>query len=392
MTYIICIPSYKRSNICNSKTLMTLKQHNIPKEKIFVFVANNKELKEYQEILDTNLYSKLIVGKKGLVQQRQFIIDSFPEGKHIVFFDDDVEKIDLKMSNKFKSHSLDYFFKAAFDECKKQKAYIWGVYPVFNPFFRKARPELSRDLRYIVGAFYGIINRPNLNAIKLTITKQNGQKEDVERTLKYFEHDQIVLRFDKIGFETKYYGKEGGLGTFEARLKPMEEATKKLLEKYPNYGTMIKKKTGMTEFKFKKIPAFSKIKGAMKKSSSKSLFRGNVSNEDFHNISIVPRSNAIREHEIRKKNSQIMETLKKQKEDNEFENAIQDLSDTCKGELRFKRINANISNNNRKKEELKHIINSFPSIGGLKKSYKKIRKNKCRKTQKKRRNNDMKAG
>lgn len=372
MTYIICIPSYKRSNICNSKTLMTLKQHNIPKEKIFVFVANNKELKEYQEMLDTNLYSKLIVGKKGLVQQRQFIIDSFPEGKHIVFFDDDVEKIDLKMSNKFKSHSLDYFFKAAFVECKKQKAYIWGVYPVFNPFFRKARPELSRDLRYIVGAFYGIINRPNLNAIKLTITKKNGQKEDVERTLRYFEHDQIVLRFDKIGFETKYYGKEGGLGTFEARLKPMEEATKKLLEKYPNYGTMIKKKTGMTEFKFKKIHAFSKIKGAMKK--SKSLFTS-PTDEEIHNIPNTNYANANREYQIRKKNTQIVETLKKQKEDNEFENAIEDLSDKCKGELRFKRINANISNNTRKKDEIMRIMKSFPSIGGIQKSYKKTRKN-----------------
>ena len=372
MSYIICIPSYKRSNICNSKTLMTLKKHNIPKEKILVFVANNQELNEYKEILDTNLYSKLIVGKKGLVQQRQFIIDSFPDGQHIVFFDDDVEKIDLKMSNKFKSHSLDYFLKTAFEECKKQKAYIWGVYPVFNPFFRKARPELSIDLRYIVGAFYGIINRPNLNAIKLTITKKNGQKEDVERTLRYFEHDQIVLRFDKIGFETKYYGKEGGLGTFEARLKPMEEATKKLLEKYPNYGTMIKKKTGMTEFKFKKIHAFSKIKGAMKK--SKSLFTS-PTDEEVHNIPNTNYANANREYQIRKKNTQIVETLKKQKEDNEFENAIEDLSDKCKGELRFKRINANISNNTRKKDEIMRIMKSFPSIGGIQKSYKKTRKN-----------------
>ena len=257
MTYIICIPSYKRSNVCNDKTLSALKRHNIPKKLINVFVANNTEYKEYEKILDKKLYNKLIVGKKGLVQQRQFIMNMYKDGEKIVFFDDDISKIDLSMSSNYKSHSLDYFFKSAFDECKKQKAYIWGVYPVFNPFFREGRPELSRDLRYIVGAFYGIINRPTLKAIQLTITKKNGQKEDVERTLKYFDYDRIVLRFDKIGFETKYYGKEGGLGTFEARLKPMEEATKKLLEKYPDYGTMIKKKTGMTEFKFKKITAFS---------------------------------------------------------------------------------------------------------------------------------------
>jgi hypothetical protein len=262
MTYIICIPSYKRSDVCNDKTLTTLKNNNIPKKLINVFVANKTEYNKYHEVLNKNLYNKLIIGKKGLVQQRQFIINMYKEGENIVFFDDDISNIDLSMSSEFKNHSLDFFFKSAFNECKKQKSYIWGVYPVFNPFFREGRPELSRDLRYIVGAFYGIINRPKLKAIQLTITKSNGQKEDVERTLRYFDHDRIVLRFDKVGFETKYYGKEGGLGTFEARLKPMEEATKKLLEKYPDYGSMIKKKTGMTEFKFKKIPAFTEKGGS----------------------------------------------------------------------------------------------------------------------------------
>ena len=292
MNYIVCIPSYKRSKVCNDKTLTTLKNHNIPKNKIYVFVANKTEEKQYLQDLDKNLYDKLIVGKKGLVQQREFIMNWCKEGERIVFFDDDIAKIDLSMSNTFKSHSLDFFFKTAFDQCLKNKAFIWGVYPVFNPFFRKARPELSLDLRYIVGAFYGIINRPKLNAIKLTITKKNGQKEDVERTLRYFEHDQVVLRFDKIGFETKYYGKEGGLGTFEARLKPMEEATKKLIEKYPNYGSMMKKKTGMTEFKFKKIPAFSQIKGAGI-SPSKMKFINNMRYNDPSSIESSQSSDSL---------------------------------------------------------------------------------------------------
>ena len=36
---------------------------------------------------------------------------------------------------------------------------------------------MTIDMNFIVGAFYGIINRPNLQAIKLTITKENGQKD-----------------------------------------------------------------------------------------------------------------------------------------------------------------------------------------------------------------------
>jgi hypothetical protein len=200
-------------------------------------------------------------------------MNQWKEGQPIVFFDDDVESIDLSISM-FKDKPLSQFFKHAFNECKKQKAYIWGVYPVFNPFFREPKKEMTTHLTYIVGAFYGILNRPNLNSIKLTITKENGQKEDVERTLKYFVEDGIVLRFNKIGFVTKYYGKSGGLGTFEARLKPMLEASEKLKEAYPEYGDLSTKKTGMTEFKLKKIPSIyenpePKNSTKKKKSSSK---------------------------------------------------------------------------------------------------------------------------
>jgi len=253
--YIIAIPSYKRAEVCRDKTLAMLRTNKIPASKIYVYLANKEEKEEYEKVLDKSSYHELIVGIKGLAPQRQFIMSKWGEGKHIVFFDDDVAKIDLTLSPKFRGKSLDHFIKAAFQECKTHHSYIWGVYPVFNPFFRKDRDEMSTCLNYIVGAFYGIINRPNLKSIQLTITKENGQKEDVERTIKYFIHDGIVLRFNKVGFITKYYGKSGGLGTFEARLKPMKEASEKLLAKYGEYGTISSKKTGMTEFKLKKIPA-----------------------------------------------------------------------------------------------------------------------------------------
>ncbi len=253
--YVICIPSYKRANFCNDKTLSTLNKHKIDKKNVYVYVANKEEYDIYKNVLDSNLYNKLVIGKKGLVPQRQFIMNEWPSGKHIVFLDDDVESIDLSLSPRFKGHNLDYFIKEAFKECVSQKSFIWGVYAVFNPFFRKPRPELSTQLNYIVGAFYGIINRPALNSIKLTITSENGQKEDVERTLKYFINDGIVLRFNKIGFTTKYYGKEGGLGKFEERLKPMKDACNKLEKEYGEYGHTKIRGNGMAEFVLKKVPA-----------------------------------------------------------------------------------------------------------------------------------------
>ena len=267
--YVVCIPSYKRAETCNEKTLKMLKNNKISASKIYVYVANDEEYKEYLKVLDKKLYNKLVVGIKGLVPQRQFIMEQWKEGQHIVFFDDDVQSIDLSISKLFKGKTLDYFFKYAFKECVANKSSIWGVYPVYNPFFREARDETSTCLNYIVGAFYGIINRPKLKSIQLSITKENGQKEDVERTIKYFIEDGIVLRFNRVGFVTKYYGKSGGLGTFEDRLKPMLEASNKIKAAYPEYGNISTKKTGMTEFKLKKIPATINMDGKSTRSKPK---------------------------------------------------------------------------------------------------------------------------
>jgi hypothetical protein len=257
--YIVAVPSYNRAELCNQKTLAMLKKNNISKDCINVYVANEDEHKIYKETLDANLYGKLIVGKKGLVPQRQFIMEQFPAGKHIVFFDDDVASVDLSLS-KFKGKPLDHFFKEAFKITEEHKAYIWGVYPVFNPYFRKARKEVGDCLNYIVGAFYGVINRPDNKNLKLTLTAENGQKEDVERTIKYFIEDGIVIRFNRVGFITKYYGKTGGLGTFEERLKPMKDASDLLKKTYPEYGDVVSKKTGMTEFRLKKMPSKHHVK------------------------------------------------------------------------------------------------------------------------------------
>jgi len=276
--YIVCIPSYKRAQLCNEKTLTTLHKNKIPKEKIYVYVANQEEYKVYKETLDPTMFKKIVVGKKGLVQQREFIMYSWPEGKHLVFMDDDLAKIDLSLSPKFKNLSLDSFIKNAFEITEKEGAFLWGVYPVYNPFFRKAREERSTCLNYIVGAFYGVINRPLKKDLDLILTKANGQKEDVERTLKYFIADGKVIRFNKVGFETKYYGKEGGLGRFEDRLKPMKEASEKLLKNYGEYGSIKVRGNGMTEFVLRKVVSVKEKEGQMKSKPKTQKNRSNKRN------------------------------------------------------------------------------------------------------------------
>ena len=253
--YIICIPSYKRAKLCQEKTLSFLHSNKIPKNRIHVYVANHEELETYLATLNKNYYGKLIQGVIGLKNQREYIQKSFPEGKPIVFLDDDISKVDFSLSGLFKGKSLDFFFKEAFRITKSEEANIWGIYPVYNPFFRKARPEITTDLRYIVGAFYGQFNVKGVCSKALQLSMD--QKEDVERTILQFIQFGKVIRFNRIGFQTKYYNPDGsGLGTFEARLKPMLESSKKLFVRFPEYGYIKTRKNGMTEFVLRplKIP------------------------------------------------------------------------------------------------------------------------------------------
>jgi hypothetical protein len=247
---VIVIPSYKRPLILNSQTLTTLNKCGIKKELINIFIIE-EEYNQYESILNKEFYNKLIIGKKGLVPQREFIENYYDDGIRIVSFDDDIKEIDLTLSH---HNTLIDFINSCFIKCNENNSFIWGVYPVFNQFFRLKKEYMSTELKYIIGAWYGFINRKNIIKLDITI---NGQKEDVERTIKYFLNDGIVLRFNTVGFKTKYYGNDGGgLGTFNDRLLLANQNSIQLVNKY-NFITSIKDRTnGMKEVILKKIKSY----------------------------------------------------------------------------------------------------------------------------------------
>ena len=146
MDYVIAIPSFNRNEYLENKTLKCLKNAGISKDKIFIFVANQEQHLIYQTI-DPDLYNQMIIGVLGLVQQREFISNYFEDGKYIIQIDDDVEDIDLSLTE---HTSLDNFFNYAFKDCVEKKSFIWGIYPVWNPFFRKERNDTTY-LSYICG-------------------------------------------------------------------------------------------------------------------------------------------------------------------------------------------------------------------------------------------------
>ena len=253
MNYFIAIPSYKRAKILNEKTLKLLNDLGISKDRVNVFVVE-EELETYTSNLDANLYNQIVVGVKGLVPQREFAEQFYPAGTKLIFLDDDLERLDLSLTT---YTCADEFFCDAFAECEKQGAFIWGIHPCEYKFFRNSNKVITSNLKYIVGCFYGIINRPADPELRLVITPQfNGDKEDVERSILYFLKDGKTIRFNRVACITKYYGEDGGgLGKIEDRYENSKNASYLIAEKHSNNATIRVrekgKKKGMFELRLK---------------------------------------------------------------------------------------------------------------------------------------------
>ena len=244
MEYIIVIPSYNRAKQLQARTLTTLHKLGIKKERINVFVVK-EEYNEYLETLNNDYYNELIVGEKGLVNQREFIEQYYPIDTKMVSLDDDIDSIDLSLTE---HNSVDDFIQYAFQKCVERNVYIWSVYPVYNPFFRKDRNEIKCGLSYLCGGFYGFINRHDED-IKLRLTREDN-KEDVERSILYYLKDGKTLRFDRIGFKTKNYG-VGGMGSLKERLEPMKKYSEMLNKEYPLLTKIKIRKNGLYEIVLK---------------------------------------------------------------------------------------------------------------------------------------------
>jgi hypothetical protein len=256
--YVVAIPSYGRHETIVAKTLETLKKGGVPAKCIHIFVANETERSAYADAvhaMPSNNFSvpsnnfsvpyKIIVGVKGITEQRKFITRYFAEGTHIVSMDDDVEKF-LRLSRDgqklidFKKGDLDRFIRKAFADIEARNLFIWGVYPMRYAYFMKH--NVTTDLRLILGTAYGYICRHDADLVPTV-----GEKEDYENTIRHYLKDGGVMRFNDICLKTIYHS-PGGLGKLtEERLQANKVAAEAIQKAYPDLVTIFKRPNGMTE-------------------------------------------------------------------------------------------------------------------------------------------------
>ena len=80
MEYVVAIPSYQRPETLKNKTLRLLQDYEIEPQRIHIFVANKKEEDNYRNSLEPDSYHKLIRGRKGVKNIRNFMSNYFDEG------------------------------------------------------------------------------------------------------------------------------------------------------------------------------------------------------------------------------------------------------------------------------------------------------------------------
>merc|ERR1712112_157876 len=200
------------------KTLRMLESHLIATERVNLFVNSEQEKVDYRKALAVSERWKnvnIIVGVDGILEQRNFIVKYYPEGKYIISIDDDVECVYVK--NVYNPKALDILpaggiesiiFDAMARMSRYPKAHIWGLHSTAQKNFRNMRVDgISTRNGEINGFFYGFRNRHNANLLP----RFSNAIEDAERSVRYFARDGIVLRYRMYCCETRCFDNGAGL-------------------------------------------------------------------------------------------------------------------------------------------------------------------------------------
>lgn len=250
MTYKIIIPSYKRTDILLSHTLACLARTDALRD-IYVFVADNDEAKTYRAALPKDI--QIVVGRRGIPNQRNFIQRYFPKGEHLLFIDDDIKKIVGldKQGKRIKATKLHDFIEAAFAATDVRGMRMFGINSTDSNLEMKHKVSVGRI--YLVGNFYGLINLHDLlvdegRHIK-TRREFKAGKESHERALLMYERFGGVCKFRSFGVDSKYWGVPGG-HQVSRTAEGEKEATEYLHAKYPEV-TSIREYKGVLDLVIK---------------------------------------------------------------------------------------------------------------------------------------------
>lgn len=246
--YKIAIPSYKRAKTVQAKTLKVLEQHNIPPERVTIFVANQEEFDTYSEALREHPYGKnIVVGVPTIGAQRNFIEKWYPEGTYLMMFDDDIEEVQRKAGEQTLEPIDDLYteiIEAGFRNCEELGAKTFGIYAAANAYFMKDR--VYSKLCYIIASMFGVICDHDKYLDRVT-----NHGEDYEYSLRQYVKHGVLCRLDNYTVKSNYYKEEGGLQTVRTE-QYIHDSIQVIADLFPDLCTMYtRKSTGHAELKLR---------------------------------------------------------------------------------------------------------------------------------------------
>lgn len=241
------IRSYRRAETLAEKTLPLLSRLGVEPEAVSIFLSDPSELDEYLNAVgqsDLGGY-EWVDGALGCGPNGNFIQEWHDEGDRVVCLDDDLADLYVRRGEQtLEPISPVEFNELLFHAFAAASGGLWGVHPVPNAFFQ--RPTISHDLRYICGGFYGMTIR---NDPGLLVDLED--KEDFERSIRWYLADGYVTRFNYVSMRTTGYRGEGGMQE-ERTPERVRASAEEIVRRWPDLATLnLKKKSGWAEVRLR---------------------------------------------------------------------------------------------------------------------------------------------
>ena len=230
-SFVVALPSYERYKCISKRVLLFLKEGQVDKRRIFIFVSDASQAELYASHVSSELYNEIVIGVKGISKQRNFIRNYFTVGQYVVSLDDDVTRLKRLVDGKLQRiNNVDDFFTQAFKTLEQRGLYIWGIFSTNSTMHMKGqKEEISTSLKFLVGYCHGYIARRDE---RLDLHIESTGKEDYEQSLRYWKLDGGVVRFNRVCANDAAAPRNGGLG--KDRLQMNKDGSAYVKSQFPN--------------------------------------------------------------------------------------------------------------------------------------------------------------
>lgn len=124
--------------------------------------------------------------------------------------------------------------------------HLWCVYPVPNAFFMHPSRVRRGGLWYAIGCFFGytVTGSTAREIVRL------DDKEDFERSCRFYLTDGEVVRFDSVTMHTRFYKEPGGMQDYRTE-ETVREGAARLQRMYPQLVTVYRARSGQWEVRLR---------------------------------------------------------------------------------------------------------------------------------------------